>query len=74
MEARFPGLKWDMGMEMSGGADEMIGAARAVWLTIVWLVCYDCLAHMLDSCFPVGPHGTCHLLLCIGSFTFMSPT
>ena len=32
----------------------------------------DCLAHTLDSCFPLGPLGTCHLLLCIGSFTFMS--
>ena len=32
----------------------------------------DCLAHMLDSCFPLGPFGTCRLMLCIGSFTFMS--
>ena len=33
---------------------------------------HDCLAHMLDSCFPLGSFGTCHLMLCIGSFTFMS--
>ena len=32
----------------------------------------NCLAHMLDNCFPLGPLETCHLLLCIGSFTFMS--
>ena len=32
----------------------------------------DCLAHMLDSCFPPGSFGTCHIMLCIGSFTLMS--
>ena len=31
----------------------------------------DCLAHMLDSCFPLGSFGTCRLMLCIGSFAFM---
>ena len=30
------------------------------WETTFWLT------------FPLGPLGTCHLLLCIGSFTFMS--
>ena len=35
----------------------------------LWSV-IDCSAHMLDSCFPLGPLRTCHLLLCIGSFTF----
>ena len=27
-------------MFMSDGADEMINAARAVWVTVLWLVCY----------------------------------
>ena len=27
-------------MFMSDGADEMINAARAVWLTVLWLLCY----------------------------------
>ena len=40
METRFPGFKWDLGMFMSDGAEEMINAARAVWLTILWLLCY----------------------------------
>ena len=39
METRFPGFKWDLGMFMSDGAEEMINAARAVWLTILWLLC-----------------------------------
>ena len=40
MEARFLGFSLDMAMFMSDGADEMINAAPAVWLTVLWLPCY----------------------------------
>ena len=39
-EASFPRFSWDMGMYMSDGADEMINAAYAVWLVVIWLVCH----------------------------------
>ena len=40
IEARFPGFSWDMAMFMGDSADEMINAARAVWITVIWLLCY----------------------------------